>query len=162
MANALYDRVKQKAFDSSRQEAMINLLVAAGHYRQILNEVCSSYGITHDQYNILRILRGIHPDGYPRFEIINRMIERTPDVTRLLDRLVKRSLVERVQSETDKRLSIARITQEGVMVLDEMDPKFKKIAKQFSGHISKKEMKKLSDICSRLYEPHTSDPDGSE
>jgi len=157
MANALYDRVKQKAFDSSRQEAMINLLVAAGHYRQLLNEVCNSYGITHDQYNILRILRGVHPDGHPRYEIINRMIERTPDVTRLLDRLVRRGLVERLQSESDKRLSIAKITQEGLNVLDEMDPKFKKIAKQFSGHLSKKEMKKLSDICSRLYDPHTSD-----
>ena len=156
MANALYDRVKEKAYDSSRQEAMINLLVAAGHYRQLLNELCGSYGITYDQYNIMRILHGVHPDGYPRCEIIDRMIERTPDVTRLLDRLARRGFVERVRSETDKRLSVAKITQEGINLLDEMDPKLKKTVKEFSKHIPKKEMKKLSDICSRLYEPYIS------
>ncbi|HKI47528.1 MAG TPA: MarR family transcriptional regulator [Balneolales bacterium] len=154
MANALYDRVKQKAYDSSRQEAMINLLVAAGHYRQLLNELCGSYGITHDQYNIMRILHGVYPEGYPRCEIIDRMIERTPDVTRLVDRLVKRGYVERVKSETDKRLSVAKITQEGSDLLDEMDPKLKKMVKEFSKHVPKKEMKKLSGICSRLYEPY--------
>ena len=154
MANALYDRVKEKTYDSSRQVAMINLLVAAGHYRQLLNELCGSYGITYDQYNIMRILHGVHPDGYSRCEIIDRMIERTPDVTRLLDRLARRGFVERVKTETDKRLSVAKITQEGINLLDEMDPKLKKMVKEFSKHIPKKEMKKLSDICSRLYEPY--------
>ena len=154
MANALYDRVIEKAYDSSRQEAMINLLVVAGHYRQLLNELCGSYGITYDQYNIMRILHGVYPDGYPRCEIIDRMIERTPDVTRLLDRLARRGFVERVKTETDKRLSVAKITQEGINLLDEMDPKLKKMVKRFSRHISKKDMKKLSDICARLYEPY--------
>lgn len=154
MANALYERVRQRAFDSTRQEAMLNLLVAAGHYRRLLNELCDSYGVTHDQYNILRILRGVYPEGYPRFEIISRMIERTPDVTRMLDRLVRRGLVERVRSEADRRLSVAKITQQGLDLLEEMDPKFKKMVKQFSRHVSKKDMKKLSAICSMLYDPY--------
>src|SRR5215204_2537155 len=62
---------------------------------QRMNDVCRKHGVTHDQYNILRILRGVHPTGHPRCEITKRLISRAPDVTRLLDRLVRQGLVER-------------------------------------------------------------------
>lgn len=152
MANALYDRVKQKKFENIRQEAMISMMVAAGHYRQILNDICSEYDITHDQYNILRILKGVHPDGHPRYEIIDRMIERTPDVTRLLDRLVKRGLVKRTKSEEDRRLSIAKITPKGIKLLDEMAPEFTRAAKDFTSNLPESELAKLAELSSKLYE----------
>jgi len=152
MANALYNRVKQKKFENIRQEAMISMMVAAGHYRQILNDICSDYNITHDQYNILRILKGVHPDGHPRYEIINRMIERTPDVTRLLDRLVKRDLVKRTKSDEDRRLSIAKITNKGIQLLEEMAPEFTRAAKDFTHNMAEDELAKLAELSSKLYE----------
>ncbi|MGM0588061.1 MAG: MarR family winged helix-turn-helix transcriptional regulator [Bacteroidota bacterium] len=150
MARTLHERVKQKSFENPRQEAMITLLVTSGHYRQMLNDVCQKYGITHDQYNVLRILKGVHPEGHPRREIIDRMIERTPDVTRLLDRLVKRGLVKRTKSEEDRRLSIAVITQKGQDLLEEMDPEFSQVSKSFTQNVSEQELKAFSQICNQF------------
>lgn len=152
MARTLHERVKQNEFESTRQEAVINLLVTAGHYRQILNDICRQYNITHDQYNVLRILKGVHPEGHPRNEIIDRMIERTPDVTRLLDRLEKRDLVYRTKSEEDRRLSIARITDKGLELLEEMDPEFSQASKNFTEGIAEADLKQFSKICSSMLE----------
>jgi DNA-binding MarR family transcriptional regulator len=150
MARTLHERVKKKRFDNPRQEAMINLLVTSGHYRQMLNDVCQKYGITHDQYNVLRILKGVHPEGHPRREIIDRMIERTPDVTRLLDRLVKRGLVKRTKSEEDRRLSIAVITQKGLDLLEEMDPEFSQVSKSFTKDVPEETLLSFSETCNQL------------
>lgn len=150
MARTLHDRVKQKEFENARQEAVINLLVSAGHYRQILNDICSKYNITHDQYNVLRILKGVHPEGHPRREIIDRMIERRPDVTRLLDRLEKRGLVFRTKSEEDGRLSIAKITDKGLELLEEMSPEFSRASRSFTENVSEDRLKQFSDTCTRF------------
>lgn len=147
MARTLHDRVKQKEFESARQEAVINLLVTAGHYRQKLNDICRNYGITHDQYNVLRILKGVHPKGHPRNEIIDRMIERMPDVTRLLDRLQKQDLVFRTKSEKDGRLSIAKISEKGISLLEQMDTEFSQVSESFTKGISEEELKHFSDTC---------------
>ena len=105
----LEDRVHQASFRSPAEEAGVSVLVAGAHLAHLLEEVCSTQGITHDQYNVLRILRGVYPDGHPRYEIGRRLIERSPDVTRLLDRLERRGLVSRYRAEGDRRLSLARI-----------------------------------------------------
>src|SRR5688500_2300934 len=116
------ERVRQRSFESSAQEAVVSLLVAAGHVQRALAEVCARHGITHDQYNVLRILRGAHPRGHPRYEVAERLIDRAPDVTRLLDRLERQGLVERARSDEDRRLSLSRITGEGLELLDRMAP----------------------------------------
>jgi DNA-binding MarR family transcriptional regulator len=152
MAKTLHQRVKQKEFENVRQEAVINLLVTAGHYRQMLNDICRKYEITHDQYNVLRILKGVHPEGHPRSEIIDRMIERMPDVTRLLDRLEKRDLVFRIKSEEDGRLSIAKISDKGIELLEEMGPEFSEASKKFTEGIAESDLKQFSKICSNMLE----------
>src|SRR5689334_18026073 len=98
-------------------EAMLNLFVAVDHLRGKVGDVCGRFGITNGQYNVLRILRGAHPDGHPRCEIAKRMIEKAPDVTRLVDRLEAMGFVERARSKDDRRLSIARITPKGLQLL---------------------------------------------
>lgn len=151
MANELFKRVKQTTFDNARQEAMVSLLVAAGHYRQILDDICSEYGITHDQYNILRILKGVHPEGHRRYEISDRMIERSPDVTRLLDRLVKNGLAERSCSTEDRRCTIARITNKGLQLLEAMDPDFSQASAQFTRSVPEAELKQFSSTCNKFF-----------
>src|SRR5215204_1880034 len=89
---------------------------------QRMNDVCREHGVTHDQYNILRILRGVHPTGHPRCEIAKRLISRAPDVTRLLDRLVRQGLVERGWAPDNRRHSIATITPVGLALLEKIDP----------------------------------------
>jgi DNA-binding MarR family transcriptional regulator len=147
----LKERIKQERFESPAQEALLNLLVAAGHVRQMVDEVCERQGITRAQYNALRILRGAHPDGYPRGEISARLLERAPDVTRLIDRLERRRLVERVRSGADRRLSITRITRAGLALLKKTDPGVRAVQVHFRARLSARDLAELSRICERIY-----------
>jgi DNA-binding MarR family transcriptional regulator len=144
-------RIKQARFDGPAQEAILNLLVAAGHVRQLVGEVCDAHGITQAQYNALRILRGAHPDGYPRGEIAARLIERAPDVTRLIDRLEQRALVERTRSAGDRRLSVTRITRAGLDLLRRIDPKIQDINRSLASTVPLKDLRELSRICESIY-----------
>jgi DNA-binding MarR family transcriptional regulator len=152
VGEALRRRIKQNRFDSAAQEAMLNLLVAAGHVRQLVNAACSGAEITRGQYNALRILRGAHPKGYPRGEIAARMVERAPDVTRLIDRLERRGLVERARVPEDRRLSITRITRAGLDVLKRIDPEIHEIQRRFTSRVAARDLRELSRICEQIYE----------
>src|SRR5579864_8809591 len=123
MGDALRHRIQQVHFESAVQEAVLSLLVAADHLRAQTERLCAEFGISASQYNVLRILRGVHPEGHSRCEIARRMIERAPDVTRLVDRLEKRGLVERDRSAADRRLSLTRITPAGIDLLARLAPR---------------------------------------
>ena len=127
MAGHVEARLKQAKFKSTDEAAFIGLLVASEQVRQRLEEVCGAHGITHVQYNVLRILRGAHPEGHPRFEIANRLIAKAPDVTRLLDRLDRQGLIERTWRPDNRRQSIARITSKGLDLLKALDPKMDRL-----------------------------------
>ncbi|MGH9160608.1 MAG: MarR family winged helix-turn-helix transcriptional regulator, partial [Vicinamibacteraceae bacterium] len=109
MFEALQRRVRAKRFGMD-EAAVVSLLVAAGHVRDRIDEACATFGLTSGQYNVLRILKGGPSEGYSRCDIAERMIERAPDVTRLVDRLAQGGLVERTRSGADRRLSLTRIT----------------------------------------------------
>ena len=145
-------RIKQGRFESPAQEALLNLLVAAGHVRQLVDEVCGRHGLTQGQYNVLRILRGVHPSGYPRCEIAARMVERAPDVTRLIDRLERQGFVERVRDESDRRLSVTRITRDGLEVLKRLDAPVSAIHRQLATRVRAADLKALSRICEQIYD----------
>src|SRR5215210_988774 len=152
MGDALKKRIKQTAdFESPVEEAILNLMVAADHVRARLDRVCAHHRITTGQYNVLRILRGAHPKGHPRCEIAARLIERAPDVTRLVDRLETQGLVERDRSEEDRRLSITRITQKGLDVLLQMQPRLAEVQRYFSERVSRRDCRELSRICEGIY-----------
>jgi DNA-binding MarR family transcriptional regulator len=143
-------RVRQREFASTAQEAMVSLLVAAGHVRVALVELCGQHGITPDQYNVLRILRGVYPAGHPRYEVAQRLIERAPDVTRLLDRLEREGLVERQRSDEDRRLSLSRITKAGLALLERMDPEVLALHDNFAAPLSRAERAELARLCSAI------------
>ncbi|MBA3440374.1 MAG: MarR family transcriptional regulator [Pyrinomonadaceae bacterium] len=130
---------------------MLNLMVASDHVRSRIDRICADFGITHGQYNVLRILRGIYPEGHPRCEIAVRMLEKAPDVTRLVDRLEAQELVERDRSEEDRRLSLTRITKKGLTLLDEMAPRFRDVQTYFSERVSRRDARELTRICEGLY-----------
>src|SRR5262245_54731274 len=94
VGEVLKHRIKQSAdFKSPVDDAVLNLLVAAGYVQAQIDRACEEFDITRGQYNVLRILRGAGEEGHPRYEITERMIEKAPDVTRLIDRLEKQGLV---------------------------------------------------------------------
>jgi DNA-binding MarR family transcriptional regulator len=152
MGEVLKKRIKQTAdFASPVEEALLNLMVAADHVRGRFDRVCSNFRITHGQYNVLRILRGVYPKGHPRCEIAARMLEKAPDVTRLVDRLETQGLVERDRSEEDRRLSLTRITKKGLKLLDEMDSTFAEASRYFSERVSRRDCRELTRICEGIY-----------
>jgi len=151
MGEILKKRLKQEKFSSIEQEGLLNLFIASNYLHSKLEEVCNQLDITLSQFNVLRILKGAHPNGYPRHEIIRRMVEPAPDVTRLIDRLIKEDLVERYESNSDRRLSLARITKKGINLLSKINPEVDKFISEYSSSLTKSEKEMLSKICEKLY-----------
>jgi DNA-binding MarR family transcriptional regulator len=151
MGEALQKRLLQQRFESPAAEAMLNLFVAADHLHQKGEAVCAEFGISIAQFNVLRILRGVHPDGHPRCEIARRMIEKAPDVTRLVDRLEAEGLVRRDRSESDRRLSITRITGRGLELLEKIDLPMRCLHDYFAERVSRRDCRELSRICEGIY-----------
>ena len=121
MGETLRKRIRQQRFSSPQQESLLNIMVGANYVREQSERVVRAHGITLPQYNVLRILRGVHPEGHPRYEIAARMLDRAPDVTRIIDRLEEKQLVERERNGSDRRHSITRITSGGLELLESMD-----------------------------------------
>lgn len=149
------DRVRQPLFPTAAAEAAVGLLLAAAHLTRRLEDACAAARLTHDQYNVLRILRGVYPAGHPRYEIAVRLIDRSPDVTRLLDRLVKRGLVTRYRAAGDRRLSLARITDRGLALLARLDAPIQAVHAEFVAPLSDAESAQLAALCERLIPDET-------
>jgi DNA-binding MarR family transcriptional regulator len=151
MGQILKRRLKQQKFSSVEQEGLLNLFIASNYLHSKLDAICCGFKITLAQFNVLRILKGAHPEGYPRGEIIRRMVEPAPDVTRLIDRLIKEGLVERFYSDEDRRLSLARITKKGINLLTKINPEVDKFISDYSSSLNESEKDMLSSICEKLY-----------
>ena len=116
-----FDERPPETFRSREQQATLGLLRTADAVKRSLAHVIEPHGITPQQYNVLRILRGAGDDGLPTLTIGERMIEQTPGVTRLVDRLERKGLVARVPCPRDRRRVFCRITSKGLELLKELD-----------------------------------------
>ena len=101
--------------------AVIGILRAADALRRRGTALLAPYGLTPQQFNVLRILRGARPEGLCTLTIAERMIEQTPGITRLIDRLEQKKLVVRVRSDDDRRQVWCRITPAGLQLLARLD-----------------------------------------
>lgn len=115
------DQKLPQTFRSREQEACLGLLRTADAVRRSLAQVIEPHGITAQQYNVLRILRGAGAEGLPTLTIGERMIEQTPGVTRLVDRLERKGMVSRAPCAKDRRRVFCRITNKGLDLLKELD-----------------------------------------
>ena len=113
---------QSRPFGSRGQESVIAVLRTADLLRRRLSRVSEPHGVTFQQYNVLRILRGAGEAGLPTLEIGERMVEQTPGVTRLLNRLEAKGLAARSRGESDHRQVICRLTPEGRQLLGRLDP----------------------------------------
>lgn len=115
---------------SLQQEVVIEILRTAAYVRRFGMRVFEQHDITNQQYNVLRILRGADPGGLPTLDIAERMIEQTPGITRLLDRLEMKKLVRRERPSDDRRQVLCYITPVGLTLLHELDAPLKEQASQ--------------------------------
>ena len=152
MTEALRRRLKQTQFPNPAEEALLSVMVAAAALNDRIDRVCAKHKITRPQYNVLRILRGVYPQGHPRCEIACRMIDRAPDITRLLDRLEARRLVRRARGSEDKRQTVTSITPKGLKLLEAMQPKTDAEVASILGQLSAEECRELSRLCWQILE----------
>ena len=108
-------------------------------------QVLKTEDLSATQYNVLRILRG-SPEGLPCGEIGSRMITRDPDITRLLDRLEKRELISRCRETKDRRMVMARITQEGLQLLARLDAPVQESHRKQLGHLGRERLRALTEL----------------
>jgi DNA-binding MarR family transcriptional regulator len=122
MPSALQKELRQRRpFQSAAHEAIVGLLRTADLIRRQAAALVEPHGITIQQFNVLRILRGAGDEGLPTLEVADRMIEQTPGVTRLLDRLEAKELVRRQRCPKDRRQHLCWITGKGLAVLEKID-----------------------------------------
>jgi DNA-binding MarR family transcriptional regulator len=143
---------QEKPFSSLGQEAVIALWIAADHVRRPFETLLAHHGeLTLQQYNVLRILRGAGERGLPTLDIAERMIERTPGITRLVDRLEKKGLVERQRSTEDRRQVVVRLTRAGRDALTPIDRAIDKLDAEVLGKLNQTELKQLLKLLERVF-----------
>jgi DNA-binding MarR family transcriptional regulator len=130
----------------SREEAaFVDLLRTCDLLSRGLAQILKPEDISPTQYNVLRILRG-SLEGLPCGEIASRMITRDPDVTRLLDRMEKRGLISRSRDTKDRRTVMARITTEGLKLLDRLNEPILEAHRNQLGHLGRKRLRALTEL----------------
>lgn len=147
MARGLQAELKQKVpFTSREQEAYLSVLRTADALQSSVEARLKEFGLTGTQYNALRILRGAGAEGLPCSEVGGRMITRDPDITRLLDRMQKRGLVERARGKRDRRVVYGKITATGLKLLRELDEPIEQHGREMLRHVGQKKLALLIEL----------------
>jgi DNA-binding MarR family transcriptional regulator len=151
MAPDLKDELKQqKPFRSLHQEAELSLVRTTNMLENNFEQLLKPHGITGTQYNVLRILRGAGPEGLCRNEVSERLLNRMPDATRLLDRMEAAGLVTRERSTEDRRLVRTQLTEKGRKLVNSLDDRVEKEHERQLGHLSEKELRSLIDLLTLI------------
>ena len=139
---------QRKPFSSLEQEATLNIARTEAALREPLEELLKGAGVSLTQYNVLRILRGAGPEGLTRNEIRDRLINRMPDVTRLLDRMEDAGWVNRTRETDDRRCVATHLTRSGRSLVDSLDAPVQEEHSRRLSHMTKTQLKMLIDLLS--------------
>jgi DNA-binding MarR family transcriptional regulator len=144
MSGRIQAELKQtKPFGSLEEEAYLNIMRTSNTLNQGIAELLRGHDLTQAQYNVLRILRGAGESGLNASEIAGRMISRDPDVTRLVDRLEKRGLVDRWRCSEDRRVVWTRISQTGLDLINPIDAPLNELHRRLLSHVSQEKLQTL-------------------
>ena len=145
----LEQAIKQKTF-SKGQRLGLNLIYTFNWIKNRQKEYFDQFDITPQQYNVLRILRGQHPEVYSTSDIRDRMLDKMSDASRIVDRLLKKSFVERSTNKKDKRLVDIKISKSGIKLLEKMDITIEDYSQKAYKNLTKEEQNKLDVLLDKL------------
>ncbi len=131
-------------------QTFIALLKAADALAQEAEQLLKANGLTGAQYNVLRILRGAEPEGLACSTIGERMISHDPDMTRLLDRMEKRSLITRQRQSDDRRVVKTRITSSGLEILKRLEQPIRELHRHQFHHMAPARIRTLAGLLSEI------------
>jgi DNA-binding MarR family transcriptional regulator len=146
----LEEEIKQSNFESSYQKAVINVLYTANWLRDRQMEVFRAFDILPQHYNVLRIIKGKSPEACSPGEIKEVMLDKGNDVTRLVDKLVKKGFVKRNTCENNRRKIDLYITEKGLIFLKELNDPLKKQLSVIKKQLTEKEAEHLSQLLDKI------------
>jgi DNA-binding MarR family transcriptional regulator len=123
----LEQAIQSTKFKSEVQKAGFNILYTGWWLKTVTSKELKEFGLTHEQYNVLRILKGSYPDQLCVKNIACRMIEKSSNVPRIVDRLELKKLVKRATSAIDKRETVISLTQSGITILEATNERVNKL-----------------------------------
>jgi len=141
--------IQQAKFVTSRHKALVNILFTYGWEIERIKNIISIENITHQQYNILRILRGSYPNPLSTLQIRERMLDKMSDTSRMVDRLIIKGLVVKTISKIDKRLVDVVISEEGLRVLRRIEARVD-IVSEIMSNVSEEEAEQLSNLLDKI------------
>jgi DNA-binding MarR family transcriptional regulator len=142
-----------RRFDSPEQEAYLALWRTYDRLRLLEDELFASFDLTAQQYNLLRLLRAAH-EPVPTLSLVDRLVSRAPDITRMLDKLEKRKLITRTRSTEDRRTVLVKISERGLALLDKLAAPLKECHERQLGHLSATDLKSLIALLKAARNPH--------
>jgi DNA-binding MarR family transcriptional regulator len=143
----LQDEIKQtRPFRSSAEEVVVSILRTAAVMQRSLAQVVEAHGITIQQYNVLRILRGAGDAGLPTLAIRDRMVEEAAGITRLLDKLEIAGHVVRERSTPDRRQVLCHITPKGESLIMALDAPMDAANQRAGTHLDDQERQQLIEL----------------
>jgi DNA-binding MarR family transcriptional regulator len=145
---------KERRYDCLEQEVFLNLWRSYDRLRAIEEELFGRHHLTPQQYNALRLLRGEYPHKLRTLDLARRLVSRAPDITRLLDRLAERGLIERDRPADNRRVVYIGITAAGMALLDQLGEPLRQCHVRQLGHLSRKDLTKLAALLRAARRPH--------
>ncbi len=149
---------KRLHFDSPTQEAYLNLWRTYDQLKAIEDSLFDEFGISAQQYNTLRLLESVHPATMQTLDLRSRLVSRAPDMTRLLDKLQERGLVERDRRPENRRVIDVRITEGGIALLAQLASRVLTCHQAQLGHLAEdqiRELIRLLQLCRLPHEDHS-------
>jgi DNA-binding MarR family transcriptional regulator len=149
-----------RTFDSLEQEVFLSLWRTYDRLRALEEELFAQYDLTPQQYNALRLLKSEHPNKIRTLDLAGRLVSRAPDITRMLDKLEQRGLIDRDRPADNRRVVRIGITEAGLALLRELREPLRQCHVRQLGHLSPKELKDLAVLLRAARLPHeeTSSP----
>lgn len=146
--------VTHRRFDSLEQEVFLNLWRTYDRLRAYEDNLFGQHDLTPQQYNALRLLRGAHPEKIHTLDLAARLVSRAPDITRLLDKLEQRGLIERDRPAENRRVVRIGITEAGLELLERLHEPLQECHARQLGHLSRKQLKELAALLHLARGPH--------
>lgn len=146
----LEEAIQQKRFISEHQKAHLNILYSASWLSQRTASILKPYGLTPQQFNILRILRGRHPEPATVKLLTERMIDKMSNASRLVDKLLSKGLVERCTSKEDRRRVDVSITEAGLALLERASLDLEQDMGFQDGNLTREEAETLNQLLDKF------------
>ena len=156
MGESVQRATRQRHFDSPQQEVFLNLWRTYDRLRIVEDELFARHELTAQQYNVLRLLKASYPGKVPTLELAARLVSRAPDITRMLDKLGDRGLIDRERPAQNRRLVHIGITAVGIELLDKLSGDIRQCHQRQLGHLNAGEIRTLVDLLKKARQPHES------